>query len=113
MKTITSQLRFTGNEYINEITDKMNEYLVYGYKNAVDHFGKGVGAYLLPCDDTYISFRVPGATRGHIEVKDGIIKKFEFYERAKDCFIEDIEAATQEYIGCKLILGEEGKHDGQ
>lgn len=104
-KVIISQRRCINNEYTNEITDKLNEYMNESYKDMVRTCGKNCGTYLVPyLNEGYVSIRGPGATRGHIKIKDNIIRGFAFYKRAKDCYIEEVQDAVQEYIGCKLIL---------
>ena len=93
-------------DYLNEITDTLNEYLKPKLKQIIKMYDKSLGTYLSlwPKDKEHIALRVPGATRGHITVKDNIIIEFTFYDTAEDCYEGDYKSAINKYIGSKLIF---------
>lgn len=88
-------------EYINEITDSLNEFLCDEHKDLIKYSGKNCGTYIQDSDNGYFAIRVPGATRGHIRVENNIITEIKFYEPTKRCYRDGYEEAIKKYIGYK------------
>ena len=75
-------------EYYNDFTEALDEYIQRTDKIDQDYYEFCIRTYLCledrpknPVDDYHVAFRVPGATRGHIECdKNDIIKDIVFYK---------------------------------
>lgn len=101
---IINSVEIEKNTYINEITDTLNEYLLPELQDMIKYYDKSVGTYLVIHSNNIICFRVPGATRGHIELKNNIIKDFIFYDTSNECYIGDYKLSVDKYIGSKLLF---------
>ena len=105
--------RSAGRDFVNEITDELNAWLnkmsVFGLKK----FGRSCGTYFSPWKgDTHnIAIRVPGSTRGHVEIDDnGIIVDFAFYDTAESAYRKGFESCVDKYIGRKMEVRWDGNN---
>lgn len=96
-------------ELTNSFTEKCDEYLIDGVKEAgfFTYFHSVNGKVLID-DKGYIKFRVPGATRGSIKLNGNIIEKVSFYEDVCfswiGCYKEEVVNVAEEYIGKEFDL---------
>lgn len=110
-------------EFRNNFTKFMDSYRIDSIMNLEEPYEAMMTTYLWYNDiesDNYeddikdIAFRLPGATRGHIEVdKDNIIKKIVFYDdtcfnanhNGIECYKKEIEVAVNtEFLHTKLDI---------
>ena len=86
--------------YKNEITEYLDKYLIkcYGCRDFYSNY-----IYPNPQDNFWI-IRVPGASRGNIEVVEGIIKNITLYEDSF-CYERDVLDNLNQFIGKKIDLG--------
>lgn len=105
-------------EYCGEITEFIDKYIIGYHKSIHDNMKHVFRTYLYltnKCEgQKLVSFRYPGATRGHIELdKNNIIKDIRFY--SDTCFGESnldplydrkIEEDIKRFIGQELIFNE-------
>lgn len=115
-KTIVYRVAY--DEYCGEITDFMDKYITDYHKKIHNNMKYVFRTYLYPANrygnENLISFRYPGATRGHIEIdKNNIIKNIKFYSNT--CFGEGnldplydrkIEDDIKIFIGQTLVIEE-------
>lgn len=89
------------------LTEELDKYLLVKYPfNKTYLWGYEEGVEI---DNNIISFRVPGATRGHIVVtEDFIIKEIVIYKDAYDsvwaCYKPEVVEIIPKYIGTKIEL---------
>ena len=84
--------------YRNEITDYLDRYLISEYLRYFD------GNYIYPNPQGNIwIIRVPGASRGNIEIVEGIIKNITLYEDSF-CYERDVLDNLNQFIGKKIDL---------
>lgn len=91
---ITSREDWQG--YRNEITDYLDKYLIAdcrGWNNYI---------YNHPIENKWL-IRVPGATRGNFEVKNGVITSIELYEDSF-CYKKEVLDNLNQFIGRKIDL---------
>lgn len=100
-------------EFIGDITEFIDEYLEDSMKEY-----SWLKTYILQpetygSDKLLCAIRLPGATRGHIEVdKNNIIKEIKFYEdscfgegkNSLSCYKKEVIKAVEKYIGQELIF---------
>ena len=85
--------------YINGVTKFLDEYLIK-CENYSDFY------YNYICDEPFNddwAIRVPGATRGHIKIKDGVITEIKLYEDSF-CYDEKVYDNLDKFIGMKIDL---------
>lgn len=118
MKKQTIVCKVAYDEYCGEITDFIDKYITGYHKNIHNNMKHVFRTYLYPANrygnELLISFRYPGATRGHIELdKNNIIKDIKFY--SDTCFGEGnldqlydrkIEEDIKQFIGQELVIEE-------
>lgn len=85
--------------YKNQITVYLDEYLIK-CEGCVDFYRNYI--YDEPKDNKW-AIRVPGATRGHIEVEGGIIKEIELYED-RFCYSKEVYDNLNKFIGMEIDL---------
>ena len=118
MEKQTIVYRVAYDEYCGEITDFMDKYITDYHKKIHDNMKHVFRTYLYPANrygnQRLISFRYPGATRGHIELdKNNIIKNIVFYpdtcfgeERLSPLYDRKIIEDIKQFIGQELIFKE-------
>lgn len=104
------------NEYQCSITDMFDLYQSYSSELGY-HYDQWMKTYMMPPEDHfdkwYIPFRVPGATRGHIEVKPNEnlweIVDIEFYrttaiegETSIGCYKPEVKDLIPSFISKKI-----------
>ena len=101
------------NQWTNGFTKECDKFLANGHETGLEY---GCGTYLWGNENgvernenNYISFRVPGATRGGIKVKHNIIVRVVFDEELCfgdiGCYRREIEPYVQnKFIGTKFDL---------
>ncbi len=94
---ITSEISWDG--YRNEITYYLDKYLI----GVFDDFDN----YIYPTEiDNKWLIRVPGATRGHIQVVQGKIADITLY-RDSFCYKEEVLDNINQFIGKEIDLGKD------
>lgn len=108
-------------DYYNDFTQALDKYIVRSDKIDQDYYDFLIRTYIClndvpkePIDNFHVAFRVPGATRGHIECdKDLMIIDIVFYEdtcwgkvgiydiKRKD---EMISSVKQQFVNTKLDI---------
>ena len=100
-------------QWTNEFTEECNKFLTNGHELGLKY---GCGTYLFGYEkgvaineNNYISFRVPGATRGGIKIVDDIIVDVVFDEdmcfEVMGCYKKEIEPYIKaKFIGTKFDL---------
>ena len=100
-------------QWTNDFTKECNKFLTNGHEESLDYC---CGTYLWGNEDGverneygWISFRVPGATRGGIKVVDDIIVDIEFDEEMCfgkiGCYNREVEPYIKaKFIGTKFDL---------
>lgn len=100
-------------EWTNEFTEECDKFLTNGYELGLKY---GCGTYFWGNDDgvernenSYISFRVPGATRGGIKIVDDIIVDVVFDEdmcfEVMGCYKREVEPHIKgKFLGTKFDL---------
>ena len=82
----------------NELTHEMDKYKKSHLKER-----EVFDTCILKMEEGLYCFRVTGATRGHIETENYIIKNIEFYRDScfdkLKCYDEDIVNVVEKYIG--------------
>lgn len=108
-------------EYYNNFTEALDKYIVRTDKIDQDYYDFLIRTYLCyddipekPTETFHVAFRVPGATRGHIECdKDLMITDIVFYEDTcwgkvgiynEDKKDEMISSIKQQFINTKLDI---------
>lgn len=85
--------------YINEITKYLDKHLEKSYKSEDLYCN-----YLFEKPyENYWTLRVPGATRGHIELNGNIIKDIVLYEDSF-CYESKVLDSIKQFVGRKLDL---------
>lgn len=82
--------------YINEVTHYLDKFLVFSSQQCSNYI------YDSPANDRWL-IRVPGATRGNILVKDGLIKEITLYEDSF-CYRREVLDNINQFIGKKIDL---------
>lgn len=104
------------NNYYNNFTKELDKYNIIFNKYKDCEYNSCWRTYLWDADveravqgkKTLIAFRVPGATRGHIEVDDNlIIKDIVFYEDVcfsnnLGCYVKNAKEIIPKFLGTKL-----------
>lgn len=85
--------------YRNEITDYLDKYLIK-CDGCIDLYSN----YIFDEDvNGNWAIRVPGATRGHIKVENGVVEKIKLYEDSF-CYTRDVYDGLDKFIGMKIDL---------
>lgn len=84
--------------YRNEITDYLDEYLEH--EMCRDFYSNYI--YSTPNGNHWI-IRVPGASRGNIEIIDGVIKNIILYEDSF-CYKKEVLDNLHQFIGRRIDL---------
>lgn len=114
-------------EYYNNLTEELDKYIQRTDKIDQDWYDFCIRTYLCledvplkPTEDFDVAFRIPGATRGHIECdKDLIIKDIIFYDTCwgkvgiykEDKKDEMTSTIKDKFIGTKLDIINGITHD--
>lgn len=124
--------RMDGDEYYNAITITIDEYNIYMKREKTRSVDNIWSTYLYDVkgeledgleyydhllqkkvnrEKILIPFRVPGATRGHIELdKDHIVTGIKFYEDTSfggaidPVYKRDVVKAVEKFIGYKIVI---------
>lgn len=86
--------------YKNDITEYLDEYLIK-CEGCIDFYSNYI--YDEPINGNW-AIRVPGATRGHIKIEDGIIKEIKLYEDSF-CYKREVLNNLDQFIGKSIDLG--------
>ena len=86
-------------DYKSEITDYLDKHLIKCY-GCSDFYSNYI--YSEPVNG-YWAIRVPGATRGHIKVEDGVVKEIKLYEDTF-CYGESVFDELNKFVGRKIDL---------
>lgn len=99
-------------EFVGEITYEMDKFLLFENEEQREQIKDIYSTYIVVHSEennkTTLCFRVPGSTRGYIELdSDNRIKKIEFYEdqcfgRLKCYKREIVDYITNRYMGYKI-----------
>ena len=85
--------------YRNEVTDYLDEYLI-----KCDGCAKFFGNYIYPNpQDNHWIIRVPGASRGNLEIIDGVIKNITLYEDSF-CYRKEVLDELKQFLGMEIDL---------
>lgn len=85
--------------YKNQITDYLDDHLIK-CEGCVDFYRNYI--FDEPRDNKW-AIRVPGATRGHIEVENGKVKEIVLYEDSF-CYSQDVYNNLNIFIGMEIDL---------
>lgn len=86
--------------YKNEITDYLDKYLVK-CNDCADFYSTYI--YDTPIDNKWL-IRVPGATRGNINVVNGTIESIVLYEDISFCYEKEVLDNLSQFFGRKIDL---------
>lgn len=95
---ITSIKNWQG--YKNDITKYLDEYLIK-CEGCREFYSSYI--YESPVNGNW-AIRVPGATRGHINIDNGVIKEIELY-KDRFCYTKDVYNNLNQFIGLEIDLG--------
>lgn len=85
--------------YRNEVTNYLDRYLI-----KCEGYAKFFGNYIYPNPQgSHWIIRVPGASRGNIEIIDGVIKSITLYEDSF-CYDKKVFDELNQFIGRKIDL---------
>lgn len=86
--------------YVNDITRYLDRYLIR-CNDCLDLYSNYI--FNEPVNGNW-AIRVPGATRGHIKIEDGVVTEIKLYEDSF-CYKKDVFDDLKKFIGMKIDLG--------
>ena len=101
---LISKSEFLDDDYVNDLTKEMDEYLIGSWKQ-----NRSINTYIYrQLGNRYQAIRYPGATRGHIEIdKNDIIIDIKLYSdelHTDSIYEKNVSECFSKYIGRKLVF---------